>query len=412
MGVGARRIGFMALVVVGILLPLRKPAEGAPLTRDDRVARLRELTEEQRFARTRWIALAERDSALARSEKGLVGREPRIHLAGFAAGIRDEQAEAELARLWRAIGPMDSTVAVTLEVYNRARYASAAWWSDYWGNLISHDKGVTQCTAIMPAASRESGQLRIGTQLLDQAIAPCALLAAFGPPGTGVSAWLTATRYTLARSNSWLTRPADFLEGGSGPWGWVVDRSQTSSVEGRRLPKLFGIDGHAIATLLAPPYHYGAPGIRCIVGEPEACVESVLRSAYSTAEDPGVPVDLTVSPGLLRPAVVTLATPRAPAEFFLSDLIRSEGREKFRTFWKSPLGFEAAFQNAFGQSLGEWTSQWAKRQWLGSWEAHYRSRQIILGANLDRSWPLVALMWTVLALAAAGWVATRKQVVA
>lgn len=410
MGVRTRRIGFAALLLVAVLLPLHKPAQKAPPAEEDRSERLRELIEEQRVARTRWIALSERDSVLARTERGMPGKEPLIHYAGFARGVRDEVAEAELSRLWKAIGPLDPTVAVSVEVYNRARYSSTELWSAYSGNLISPEGGVTHCTALVPAALRESGQLHVWKESLHQALAPCVLLAAFGPPGESIRAWLATTRYTAARSNSWLTRPANSLEGGSGPWGWMVGRSSRLFETPPRIPRVFGLEARAIASLLTPPYHYGAAGIRCIVGDRPACVESVMRSGHTTADTADIPADLSLSRGMLRPNVVTLATPRSPADFFVSDLIRIEGRERFRSFWKSSLSFEAAFQSAFGVSLGEWTSQWAKRQWLGSWEARYRSKVILLGPNLDPSWPLVALLWTVLALAATGWVARRKQV--
>ena len=411
MGVTTRRTGFAVLVLLAVLLPLRKPGDEATVPPgDDRAARLRELTDEHRAARVRWVALTERDSILALPARARPAGQPGIRLRGFPAGLRAEETQRGLEQLWRAIELPDSSVEVALEVYNRASYDPSLWQGMYSGNLIqSRGRGIF-CVGIAPGELREDGRVWVGKELLAEVMAPCFMLAAFGRPGKGMSAWLEATRYTSARSNSWLTRPAEFLDGhGGGPWGWVFSRSRTSFEPSPRFPKLLGIDGYAIATLLAPPYHHGAPGIRCMVGDPESCVESVLHSAYTTAPDPGVPHDLTVSPSMLRPEEVTLATARAPADFFLSDIIRDQGRERFRRFWSSELPLEAAFQQAFGEPLGKWTARWAKRQWLGSWEAHYGSEAIILGANLKFSWLPVTFFWTALALAAVSWAARRKQ---
>lgn len=414
MGVSLQRAGFAALLLAGLLLPLRgPPAETRMDLRADRGVRLRELSQDMRTARLRWSALTARDSALALLRRtGTATPGPTVHYSGFPAGARAEEAEATLAKLWKKIGSVDSSVAVAMLIYNEAGFKTETSWGLFSGNLITERDGITWCLAIVPGGLNADSRMRVWKETLDRAIAPCAILAAFGPPGESVRSWLDATRYTAVRSNGWLTHPAEFLEGqGAGPWQRLLDDRMEyyrSRFDGFSLAR--SLAWLQIPTLLSPPYHYGAPGVRCMHGDRAACNEAILHSALTTAEDAVVPRDLTVSATPLRTRNVTLATPRPPAEFLLSDLIRSQGREKFGAFWKSERPFESAFQLAFGESLGAWTARWARRQWLASWEAKERSSSLILGANLALSWPLLVLGWTGLALAAVAWAASRKQV--
>lgn len=412
MGVTLRRLGFAALALGAVLLPRQKPPrEPVTLPANDRGMRLQALTQEMQAARLRWIALAERDSVLAMlGRSGALETTPFVRLQGFDKAGRATGVEAAVTKLWSAIGTTDSGVRTAVYVYNEAAYLESSWWGIYWGNLITKRDGVTWCVTIVPGEVRSNGRLLVGSELIDQAIAPCALLAAFGPPGAGIAAWLDATRYNSARSNNWLTRPKSWEGDGEGPWEWLFDRTLYYMEPGEGL-LIRGLGGLPIALLLSPPYQYGAPGIRCLVGEEAECVAAVLHSGLTTAPDPGVPHDLTVSASLLRPAV-TLATPRPPVAAFLSDLIREHGREKALAFWKSGLPLEQAFELAFGEPLGAWTARWARGQWESSWKAKYGNRTILLGANLAASWPLVVLGWTALALAAVAWAATRKQITA
>jgi hypothetical protein len=62
----------------------------------------------------------------------------------------------------------------------------------------------------------------------------------------------------------------------------------------------------------------------------------------------------------------------------LWDLQEEYGPERFLTFWGSELGFEAAFQAAFGTPFPEWVMGWAQRE-VGVMEA---SPIVPLGATL------------------------------
>jgi len=47
---------------------------------------------------------------------------------------------------------------------------------------------------------------------------------------------------------------------------------------------------------------------------------------------------------------------------FISALIQERRLEPFRRFWSSPLPVEAAFSQAYGESLDAWTRGWVTRQ--------------------------------------------------
>ena len=409
MAVTSKRLGLAALVLGALLLPFRKVSPPSNDSVDEREGRYLELAQELRDARVRLTALIARDSVLAMLpavEKA--GTVPHILLSGFPQQIRSDEFASRLASIWRALGQTDSSVSTAVYVYNVERDPSQAIWASYWGNLITKRGNRTVCVTIMPGERTVDGRLGVGNGLLSVAAAPCILLLAFGKPGARIAAWLDTTRFVSARSSAWFI-PERQHEFESGPWGWLRDPNAYRFV--RYKPIEFPLlSRFLVAEQLAPPYRFGAPGIRCLVGDEASCVKSVLHSGLMIARDPGVPRDLTVDIRLLQPASVILTTPRPPEATFLSDLIKEKGREKFGLFWKSDLPFEESFKTAFGESLGHWTAHWARANWEHSWEAHYGGATIRLGTTLSASWPLIVFGWTALALLAVSLAAHRKQV--
>jgi hypothetical protein len=105
-----------------------------------------------------------------------------------------------------------------------------------------------------------------------------------------------------------------------------------------------------------------------------------------------------------------LLDPRLPGNWWLSDLIRDQGPEKFASFWKSDQALDAAFQSAFGETLGAWTQRWSVRQWENSYQQMYNPQPLLLGATLAPEWPLLALAWTGVALLLTTLAARNRQV--
>ncbi len=400
-------IGVVALVGIAVLLPLRRPVSEAPAPQLGRQERAQALGSQVARLRLRWSALEQRDSALA-----LIGRVsrsdsvPPIVLSSFPGAPSPMKAEvAMLGELWNGIGPVDSSVRVMVLGYDARRYADLTWFGLYAGNLIAQRDGITWCITILPASVRPDSQVQIGRHQLAVTTAPCVLWAAFGAPGARIRGWLEDNRYVGARSTAWLTRSFDV----EGPWAWIPD-SGFSAARSLRPSLLRAIAGEGIAALRTPPYWFGARGLRCLVGDRGACEAAILDPGVMRVAEPDLPRDLTLAPGRVRVPWITLATTRPPGPTFLSDLVRLEGRERFRAFWKSELPPDSAFARAFGLSLGEWTARWAKEQWLASWEARYGDAEIVLGVTLRPSWAALTLGWTAVLLVGAGWAARRRQV--
>ena len=407
----ARRLGLLGLGLAAILLPLRPTAQAdRSALEDGRSRRVAELTHERSVSALHWVALTERDSALALlARDGAVGAVPQVTLQGFPATARAVEAEAAVRGRWEAIGPLDPRVGTGVLIYNQASFIERAWRAAYLGALISRRGGATWCLAIIPGELRPDGSVLAGKRSLERALSPCVLLAAFGEPGTGPRSWLQAGGYRVARSSLWLTRGPNGLEqAGEVPWAPLYD----FSAEERRstgFSLLESVGALNLVMLLTPPYWLGGPGVRCLVGEVGAC-EAGVQSVAGSRGASGFPRDLTWPSQFSFQPGVTLTTPRPPAEFFLSDLIRDKGRERFRTFWTSDQPLPHAFAAAFGEPLGAWTSRWALRQWRASWEAKHRSEAIMLGTRVAPSWPLLVLGWSILALLSAVVVASRRQV--
>ena len=239
-------------------------------------------------------------------------------------------------------------------------------------------------------------------------MAPCALLAAFGRPGVGVASWLDSTRYAAALSDDWLIK--DPLEQPDGPWVEWNDSGDDRQPLNRILGWLnvFGLID--IASQLHPPYNYGAAGLRCINGDRLLCVTSALHSAIALPAASLIPAELTVAPWRTRPEPTSIGTVRPPTPGMISALIVEHGRERFQKFWMSDRPFEAAFQDAFGESLGTWMARWSRQQWLGTFRAKQFGPGILLGVTLKPSWLPPIVGWSVLALAIAAMVAKRRTV--
>lgn len=408
------RLSLASLVVVSVLYPVLKPAKPVePTESERRLDRMYRLRSRMDQAGTRWGALAERDSSAIPAAEWARPGIPEVRLRGYGAAALAPSVTKSVQDLWTWLGPVDSAVKVAVVIYNGDLYQFNAqrWWS-YNGASVTMGSGGATCVSFLHGRLQKDGTVGVSRELLEPSLAPCILLAGFGLPGPALQPWLIGTRYAAAGSTAWLNRSRSFIDGGRGippPWyGYYgFDRGE-EPYNGLLLRNELA---HSIAQMLAPPYELGAYGLRCTSGDVEACRIGVLDSTIISTGTRGLPRDLTYSASLLeRPLDWTLSVPRPPGEWWLSDLIRDQGREKFAGFWKSSAPFEQAFQEAFGEDLGAWTHRWSVRQWENSWFEKYRHSPRLLGATLRPSWPLLALGWTGVALILTAWVARRRQV--
>jgi len=85
---------------------------------------------------------------------------------------------------------------------------------------------------------------------------------------------------------------------------------------------------------------------------------------------------------------------------FLADLIRVQGRDRFRAFWRSDLPVDQAFQAAYGESIGDWTYRWAVARY-GTYAP---------GPTVSIATVLLAVSTALALLAFAATVAGRREV--
>lgn len=418
MAVRLRGLGLSTIALGIVLLPAirsgRPPEPGASQLR---VRRLSELRGRHRIAQQYWTALAERDSGAALTARAPSSPTPNVLLRGFSSRGHAITAGRIVDSVWKQLDQVDSSVFVSLVIYNGERYSTTAQrWHNYFGTSISPTDAGISCIALVPSVESVDGDVPLGTvswerDQLTQALAPCLLLARFGSPGPEVGAWLSATRYEAAGSSAWLNRPREFIDGNRLP-PWLSFRRYNEAEEKPRGSLL--LSGSVmlwVGEALQPPHQLGGPGLRCVTGDAASCKAGVLASEPVVAGTRALPADLTYRDAMLQPEdQVAKLKPRLPGYWWLSDLIRDQGRERFANFWKSDKALDAAFQSAFGEELGAWTHRWTVRQWENSFQHMDNPQPLFLGATLAPSWTLLVLGWTGVALLLTAWAARKRQV--
>jgi hypothetical protein len=404
MAVMPRRLGLIVLMLAAVLVPaLRRDVERTPSPLDPAdVARLDTLAVQIMNANVLQTALAQRESALVRvPDLGKAAGPLSLLVQGIPDSTRISADEVE--DLWGTFTP-DPTVRVGLllydvEGYRRSRRAS------YSGAFIKADGDGTDCITIVPISGVRNNRITLrASPYMQSLLAPCLLLSRFGPPGKTLDQWLVSTRYQAARSASWLLKPSEWIDGYEAPpWSrhyspWWFDPS----------PLLRGYRARTVLEPRAPPYHLGAPVVRCLAGDTPECAAAVLDTTLLAAWGRATPRDLTTAFHRTQaPRAVFEAGPLA--SWFLSDLIRDQGQDRFAEFWRSDQPMAVAFQNAFGLQLGDWTHRWARRQWEASMDSHY-SKRFTLGVQMPATFPLAALGWTVVFLGLACWRASGRTI--
>lgn len=327
-----------ATLAVGFLPPPTEPApEAQRAATRDRTARnliAGAIHEDYRLA----LVLRRRDDAMA--EVGRLGVrsgvapvvlvDPRRPRAGATPRARAVRQTVDSAG--PLLAPLDTTVRVAVVLTADTGFAApvAGGWVGLREVTYVLPEGTDGRTCLV-LVTRNASRSRSGIGLLG----PCAFYAAFGHPGAGVRRWLQAVSYSPALESDWR---------GPRPTGRSEDLELLDFVsEARQWGLQEVVFGRAYGGM-----SYTAGG--CAAGRLARCAELADRLAppYARAQ-----------PGRgIRAAVVTRFWWTDDGNWMLADLTREMGRERFATFWGSPLPRDSAFRAAFGMSLEEWMQRW------------------------------------------------------
>lgn len=274
-------------------------------------------------------------------------RGPTIVLTGIDAvpesGIHLVTAAMDSA--WTKLGLEDTKVRVRVVIELAGERRAGATLVPTTGEQVflepdSTDR--TTCIALLPAgpyltryilgsAGPRHSAMRPGALVgwLKAGLGPCGFYATYGAPSKPVRRWLAARKWDVA-----LFLDVDGT--GAGPWS-------PSDLLG---------DPHR-SWYWERIYSFPPATVACMAGRPAGCRAAVLEGASAAAPD-----------SLLR--VVRLERrwwqPQRlfPAERYLSDVARAVGRERFLSFWGSPLPVDTALATALKMPVGEWTAQWQR----------------------------------------------------
>jgi hypothetical protein len=215
------------------------------------------------------------------------------------------------------------------------------------------------------------------THWLRRVLGPCAFYATFGPPGPRVRQWLDRGAMQTAYVPTWDTAVPRRLAAGD-----ALTAGDTGIVQ-------------RIALAMTPPRRSSLEHTACAAGQRDWCGRYLATDELAWARvggDLGMPGVIANRASLLRwydPDVV----------YFLSDLVRLRGRDRFAAWWRSSAAVDSAFAATYGMSLDLWTRQWLRR-----------SGAVRTGPYVRRASVLTSLLFAMTLAAAAVWYSTRRQV--
>ncbi len=228
----------------------------------------------------------------------------------------------------------------------------------YWTRYFAGDPGIISVRFPFEAL----------VQSLKTGLGPCAFYAAYGTPSKSVRAWLVAR-------------------------GWDVALSLDPGARGRQANSLIGMADPRYSWYWDAIYSFPPEAVACLAGRPDGCRAAALNGA---TDDPVIPF-----PDFMRIDRRWGRVPRlVEGQRFLGDVAQEVGRERFLSFWNSPLPVDTALAAALKRPVGEWTADWQRDF----------ARRIRLGPAPPLGGVGLALTIAMLAIAIVAGTAARRQV--
>jgi hypothetical protein len=219
----------------------------------------------------------------------------------------------------------------------------------------------------------------------------CAMYAAFGRAGPDVERWLRQHDYLFAQAVNWqaarppIDQPLDLVDSTGAVQGSVVQLlallfRDDAGAFGRTTLRERGCAHHDLDLCRL---WYLEPEIRSISSiSPLGPSYGIARTGYWDSDW-----------GYWNPDWIE-------SHWFLSDLVRDVGPDRFARFWQSSQPLDSAFATSMGLSLAEWTHHWMRS----------RLERPRFGPGLPFATVAVGLLLVGLLLSAAGFSAARRQV--
>ena len=170
-------------------------------------------------------------------------------------------------------------------------------------------------------------------RVLRRALGPCAYYHAFGPPGPHVRAWLERTGFQTAQEADWED----------------TDRAVAARRRGDPLVPEGRDFQRVMAAVWERPYLETLEQTGCAAGRLAKCLRALDTPEGWFARQRRWP-RLEAAGGFVRPGPLAPWWASEPG-YFLADLVRDQGRERFARFWQSPLPVDSAFAATFGMPL-------------------------------------------------------------
>ena len=288
------------------------------------------------------------------------------------------QLAAQLDSVWRDLGLAETKIAVGVVVDHSDGTDPSVPREESWGPsyLLPDSTNRTVCLVRLQenagwrhAVQREAAsRVRWLRQWLKTSLGPCAFLAAYGMPGRSVLGWLSNRSFDLALAPTW----DDSL---------AADRRRTSLMLG---------DG--TRWWWDYLYHQSFPAVACLAGRVAGCREAVLAGASEQR--------VAFSPVVVTNRRFWQQQRLIGATFYLSDVAREIGRDRFLEFWNSSLPVDVSLARALRQPVGEWTVRWQR---------HF-APQLRLGPAAPLGGSLLAVLLAIAFVATVTLTARKRQV--
>ena len=307
---------------------------------------------------------------------------PFVVMTGADNGATALQAQigALVDSVWRDLGLSETKITVGVVVDQVEETDASVPRQESWGPsyLLPDSANRTVCLVRLVenagwrrAVERESASNAWQRQWFKSSLGPCAFLAAYGMPGGSVRPWLSGRGFDLALTPNWDDSVS--IAGRQGAW--------LTFGEGRR----WRWDWDYI-------YHQSFPAVACLAQRVAGCREAVLAATGEESER----------------AVVVMTSRRfwqrqrlIGGTFYLSDVAREVGRDRFLEFWNSPLPVDTALARALRRPVGEWTASWQQR---------LLPAQLRLGPSAPAGASLLAALLAAVAVATVALTARKRQV--